>query len=412
MRRRVRRSIETPTPSRPQRELDDAGFPNDEFTDRWSRLHRSLRDSRFDAVLISSRANFEYVVGYRTPVWAITSRPLALILPLDRHPVLVVPPSHALEVSIRGLIRDIRPYRGFERDATDQLIAALREAGLTKGRIGVELGLEQRLGISVAELERIKKSLPNASFVDAAEVMWRVRRKKSEREIDCLRQAGAIAGEVLGSLLSDMGEGWSELQVYREASIRALRLGAEAPTYITMTAGPGGYDRQDSWPRQRTFARGELFWMDFAGTFNSYYFDYSRSAAIGRASRLQLDTYRRVHEMLDAALATVHAGVDVSEIVKAALGCAQQHGLNITMPSRMGHGLGLNLTEPPSLTGMAGEVLDAGEVIAVEPAVLTPHGWFHLEENILVRAGGYELLSAPMPRTLPIANAVKKVSQA
>jgi Xaa-Pro dipeptidase len=70
--------------------------------------------------------------------------------------------------------------------------------------------------------------------------------------------------------------------------------------------------------------------------------------------------------------------------------------------SRVGHGIGLDLAEPPSLALDETVVLEAGMAITVEPGILTHDGWFHLEENLVVTEGGYELLSAPMPRELPI----------
>ena len=61
------------------------------------------------------------------------------------------------------------------------------------------------------------------------------------------------------------------------------------------------------------------------------------------------------------------------------------------------------MTEPPSLSLSEGSPLATGMVVAVEPGILTEHGWYHLEENVVVREDGYELLSTPMPRGLPVA---------
>jgi Xaa-Pro dipeptidase len=377
-------------------------FPREDFEARWQRLQRGMASEGLDAILITGQTNFEYVTGYRTPAWMIRSRPMMVLLPVEDEPTAIVSMTHAVELEAEGLIDDLYAYDGFEAEATAALLAALHDRGLEGTRLGVEAGLEQRLGIPLGQFRKLKAAFPGQQLPDASGVIWRARMIKSEREIVRLREAGRIAGEAYDRLLARLEPGWTERRVYREISQAVLELGGEAPGYVTMTAGPDGYHRHNSWPRDRRFESGELFWMDLGATFEGYFSDYTRCASMGEPKPAQRDAYRLTLEMLDAALAAVRSGAETGEPVAAAAAAARRAGAELRVASRIGHGVGLDITEPPSLTRGAGR-LEEGMVLAVEPGVLTDHGWYHLEENVVVRGDGCEFLSARMPRELPVA---------
>jgi Xaa-Pro dipeptidase len=355
-----------------------------------------------DALVVTSQRNFEYVTGYRTPAWLIKSRPMAVVLPASGAPIAVVSDAHAVELEAQGLVRRIRPYAGLERAATDALLSTLREEGLASASLGFEMGTEQRLGIPLAEFRRLCDGLPKAGIRDGGGVLWSARIRKSEAEIAYLREGGRIAGTVYESLIDDIRPGWTERQVLQEFTIRAVEEGADAPGYVTMTGGRAGYHRHNESPRDRAFARGELFWIDVGLTFRGYFSDYTRCAALGAASPMQQEQYRLVLEILDEALAAVRGGVSARSVVAVAVAASRRNGAELRFPSRLGHGLGLDLTEPPSLTEDEEITLESGMVLTVEPGMLTSEGWCHLEENVVVRDGGCEFLSARMPRELPI----------
>ena len=250
--------------------------------------------------------------------------------------------------------------------------------------------------------DSLARSLGRAS-VTAPRRSGNVEFTKSRHEIAYLREAGRITGAAYASLLPALREGWTQLDVYRAFGRSLLEFGGDGPEYLTMSGGPGHYDLHNSWPGERAFVADELFWMDVAAPYRAYFADYTRCASIGPGLPVQHDTYRQVHEILDFALDAVRAGVEASAVMAAAQDAAGRCGLTITVSSRIGHGVGLDLTEPPSLTHDATDVLLPGMVIAVEPGVITDHGFYHLEENVVVLANGYAFMSEPMPETLPEA---------
>lgn len=378
-------------------------FPAAEFQARWKRAQALLPDAGLDALVLTSQRNFEYFTGFRTPAWYIKSRPLFVVVPSSGPPFAVASEAHAIEIEAEGIVDSLVAYAGFEEAATSALIDGLTHNGLARGRLGFELGHEQRLGIPVREFERLSRALPGAHIADGTETIWHCRMTKSRHEIAYLREAGRITGAAYSGLLSVLREGWTQRDVYREFGRLLLFFGGDGPEYLTMSGGPGHYDLHNSWPGERAFVADELFWMDVAAPYRAYFADYTRCASIGQGLAVQRKTYRQVHEILEYALDTVRAGVEASAVMAAAQAAAGRLGLTITVSSRIGHGVGLDLTEPPSLSHDATDVLMPGMVIAVEPGVITDHGFYHLEENVVVLADGFAYMSEPMPETLPEA---------
>jgi Xaa-Pro dipeptidase len=142
--------------------------------------------------------------------------------------------------------------------------------------------------------------------------------------------------------------------------------------------------------------------MDGGCIFGSYFSDYTRCAAVGEASLAQVDLYRRIFEVFNETLSSVRAGNRAAAVHEAATRAATKHGVDLVIPTRVGHGVGLDVTEPPSLAIRETADLQDGMTLAVEVGVMSDHGWFHLEDNVVVRKGGCEYLSYRPAPELPV----------
>ena len=148
-------------------DLAGVPFPTSEYEARWSRAQSLLLDAGLDALVLTSQRNFEYFTGYRTPAWYIKSRPLIIVVPASGLPFVVASEAHAVEVDAENIIHSLVAYSGFEDAATSALIRGLTERGLARGRLGFELGHEQRLGVPPHEFERLSRALPGRASVTA-----------------------------------------------------------------------------------------------------------------------------------------------------------------------------------------------------------------------------------------------------
>ena len=125
-----------------------------------------------------------------------------------------------------------------------------------------------------------------------------------------------------------------------------------------------------------------------------YWSDFSRAAVLGKADAAQRDLWGRVHEITQAAIGAVRPGCAPVEIVEACNRAAQRLGIVTNFASgRIGHGLGLLLTEPPHIAAYDRELLAPGMVITIEPGIINDDGIYIVEQNLLVTWNGAEVLS-------------------
>jgi Xaa-Pro aminopeptidase len=379
-----------------------AEFDAAEYAGRWARARAAMADAGLDALFISSECNYRYLSGHVTPFWVSKSRPMFLLLPLRGEPILFVTTSQVPTVRATSPVAEVRAWEGFVAPGVDLLEAALHELGLAAGRIGAELGEEQRLGLPYADFVDLQNRLPRAAFVDAAELLWALRMIKSPAEIAYLRRSAAIASAAYRELFAAVRPGMSEREVFATFVASTIRQGAERPGYVPVHSGAGHYQRISMGPTDRRLAPGDLLWLDGGCVYRGYWSDFARMVAIGRPTAAQRDRYRRVRAVMHDCIAAVRPGVTMPELTARAQRAFAAAGLAFSSHSRIGHGLGLDITEPPSINLADETVVQPGMVLTMEPTSAAEDGFFQLEENYVVTAGGCELLTEPAPAELPV----------
>jgi Xaa-Pro dipeptidase len=143
---------------------------------------------------------------------------------------------------------------------------------------------------------------------------------------------------------------------------------------------------------------GDMVWMDAGCTVAGYYADFSRAGVIGGPAPEQRAAQQQIHDITLAGIEAIRPGVPAAVVARrcqplvAALAFAVTSRIS-DLADRVGHGLGLAMTEWPSLDAANPLLLQLGMVLTVEPGVATPYGVFHVEENVVVTATGIDLLS-------------------
>src|SRR5438105_7283398 len=172
-----------------------------------------MAEAGLDALWLTAEANYTYLSGHQTGMFAIKSRPLSLLLPREGEPALVIARSHLPRAAATSWVVEQRGYDGFEPEAIALLADLVRARGLAGARIGAELGHEQRLGVSARGLDALRAALPGAAWLDAAPLLWRLRARKSAAEVAYLRQAGAATGHAYRAALARAGAGVAETEL-------------------------------------------------------------------------------------------------------------------------------------------------------------------------------------------------------
>lgn len=370
-------------------------FPREEYEARLERAQALMKAQNIDALLITAEANYFYFTGHRThSPWSTFTRPHVAVLTRDGGAAMIVHCFTRPEAESRSFVADVREYGSLVEDAVPQIKQALSDMGLASAVIGCELGYEQRLGLPMRAWEQIVSAFPKARFVDASELLWRLRIVKSEAEVECLRKACQATSKAFEVCYSQVRDGWTEEQVATVMSKAMLDAGAEAPGFNIICSGKDDYQRISARPTGRALRKGDMLWVDASAVFDGYWSDFCRAAVPGGPSPEQVRLQRIAHEATMAATEAIKPGVPVRMIAETCARELGKHGFNLTFDAgRCGHGLGLMSTEPPHIATYDSTILEEGMVITVEPGIVNEEGVFCIEENVAVTRDGFEILS-------------------
>jgi Xaa-Pro aminopeptidase len=383
---------------------DYAEFGRPEFEDRWERARAEMREQDLDALFVTGEANYRYLSGHATQAWMNRARPLFCVLPRDGDAVIVAGASESSVARNTSWITDIRAFTALSQPGVAELVRAFRDRGLASGRIGCEFGAAQRLGMPLTDFRALEQLLPAARFVDAGDLLWLLRRVKSEAELAYLRRAVEITSQAVAETLRAVRSGWTERDVYQHLASGVLRLGAERVGYMPVNADARGPDSLTGGPTARRLEPGRMVYMGAGCAYRAYWADQVRVFVVGRASDHQRRMYDVVQRAFDRCLGMIGPGVPVRDVMQQSLAEleASGGGQYAGRLGRIGHGTGLDLSEPPSINLEDPTVLQAGMVLYLEPNFVTPEGNFLVEEVIAITAKGCEVLSTRAPRELPV----------
>lgn len=377
-------------------DADRPHIPQEEYAGRLERLRVLMPKRGLDAVLLGTGTNLKYFSGYPSPARS-GSRPFFLLLPLHGDPIFVVQSGRKAEALRFSWIQDVRDYSELSRVPTSLLHDAMRERELLGKKVGMEFGFEQYLDLPYQELCRLKESLVGIELEDASELLWRLRMIKTPNEIACLRRACQVLGRAYDETFGAAREGMTERQIANMIRNSFEKSGADE-AFILTTSGRGNYGLTTKAPESRPIERGDMVWVDAGCTVCGYNSDFSRAAVVGQASPEQLRAQDAISQITWAAVEQVRPGLKTSQLAHLCDASLERLEFAYDVPisglaSRVGHGLGMDVTEPPHVAEYDHTVLEAGMVITIEPGVATEYGTFHVEENILVTPEGHEVLS-------------------
>ena len=374
---------------------------------RAARAQAMMAERGLDALLVCTEPEVRYLTGFHTPFWQSPTRPWFVILPAEGRPVAVIPGIGASAMAATW-VTDIRTWPA-PRPADDGLALLVDTlAELTGGvdgtstRIGLPMGHETHVRMPLADLDQLRIRIAPAGFVDATDIVRGLRMVKSDREVAkvahiCDVVSGAFEG--IGNLLS---VGMTEREAFRAFRIDLLERGADDVPYLVGATGPG-FDDIIKQPSDRVIEAGDLLMFDTGSVFDGYSSDFDRYVAFGRADEDAKRAYRTVWEATEAGLATAKPGATTSDLWRAMAEVLDAGGSLGNSVGRLGHGLGMQVTEWPSHTADDGTVLEEGMVLTLEPGLTWAPGRMMVhEENLVLRADGPEMLSRRAPAELPI----------
>ena len=368
------------------------GFETTEFKARLTRAQSRMNAADLDAILLTTEPDIRYFTGYLTRFWESPCRPWFLVLPRSGDPIAVIP-SIGAALMARTWITDIRTWRApdLEDDGISLLAETLRDLG---PRIGTPSGLQSHLRMPLGDFARLNAALPQPIGADA-DILRSLRLVKSEAEIEKIKTACQIATRAFERVPEIARIGQPLAPVFRDFQRLCLDEGADWVPYLAGAAAPGGYGDVISPADDRPLEAGDVLMLDTGLVHDGYFCDFDRNFSVGSPSPDVAAGHSRLIEATYAAFEAARPGATAAELFHA-MDKIVTSGAGGSEAGRYGHGLGMNLTEWPSLIPTDHTPLVEGMVLTLEPGIeLAPGRALVHEENIVIRENGAEWLNQP-----------------
>jgi len=378
-------------------------FPKAEIDERCRRVRAAMERDGIDLLLLTGRENVVYFSGLSSMAWVQKGVvPAVVVIAVDAdEPTMVLPDFWLGTAEKTTWLDDFVLHRASHSDPDDfaNLVAqVVRDRGYGSRRIGFEAGHEMLIGMPIGQWEALRGALSGATWVNAGETIWDVRMVKSEAEIERLRRAAVATNTAQEKLRDHLRVGMSELEAgaFLRREMIQDDAGEEDRLFLNFRAGQDRYSMTDTYPKDRPIARGDLLVVDAGIVLDNYASDTARVIAIGEPSELHASVYETVVEARRRALELLEPGIAASDLYRAVRGAFDDAGLPAHI-DMVGHGIGLDVHEPPMLSPINDTPIEENMVLCIEPWVTLPNdqGVLVIEDTFAVRPGGYEELTLP-----------------
>ena len=348
-------------------------FSKQDIETRWRRARELMAEAGLDVLLVTNEENFQYFTGTSSTLglhYSVT-RPAVLVFPVSGEPVAIVGQLLSDSFKITSYVTQVRSFQDVVRFPHELVTETLQDLGAK--RIGAELGQEQRMGMPVGDYLSVVGALPDADFIDAAPVLLRLRMVKTPEEVAFMRQAADITGRARQRLFDEIQPGMTERDVARNLRRLILEEGGDRTSFIhIISAFPAAHSQHHL---DRPLKKGSLLYIDAGAYVRFHTIDYARFATLGPVR----DHEKRAHAtLLEANARMIDAlapGVTCSELHRVGKEVIENGGFEIPPSGRIGHGQGIQFTEPPSITPDDHTVLEEGMIISTEPEVAMNMLW-------------------------------------
>ncbi len=350
-------------------------------TDRMTRVAAEAEHQGFSALVVAPSPDLVYLTGYEP---MSMERPTLLVLRPDRDAVMLVP---ELE---RALALDSPVGRALELVGwTDGVDPYAEAAGLlpSSGRVAVG----DRLWSS--HLLGLQSVSPDVEFAPASPVIGRLRAVKDAEELAALARAGRGADETFRQILNMGFLGRREEELAADLAGLLVRNGHASADFTIVASGPNAASPHHE-PGGRTILPRDAVVMDFGGCLGGYYSDTSRTVVVGEPPDGFEAVYEIVYEAQEAAFRTVRPGVQAQDLDRVARSIIEDAGYGDRFIHRTGHGIGLEVHEPPYLVEGSDWILEPGTTFSIEPGIYLEGAFgVRIEDIVAVTQDGADRLN-------------------
>lgn len=379
------------------------------------RLLQQMSGASLDAVVAAAPENVTYMSGFwALPQWIRRGPQTYVVWPAsDRGAPEIIASTSTLDLVAdqQPWISKVRRYGEFHvelgpdishdavgqrhlrlrslpgyADSINALVAALEEADLADGRIGLD-----DAGFSAGDLQSLRACLPNVTWVPAAATLRTVRAVKTDDEIERLGAVARIAERSIQASLAIAREGVSELDLARAFHRQTVEDGA------LPVLGCIGFGERSALmnvqPSERKLRGGEIIRFDVGGRYRHYRADIARIASLGDPPSDATRPHRALLRGVEHAFEIIRPGLPAAKLFDEVMEVVRREGIPHYRRDHVGHGIGLDGYDAPTLSARSTEVLEEGMVLCVETPYYEIGRWgLQVEDMLVVRHDGAERL--------------------
>ena len=354
--------------------------------DRLQRLTEQIAAHGLDGLALVPGPNLLYVSGIHAH---LSERPIVLFLPADDDPAIIIPSLEAMKARAAGIPTD----RIFEWNDAEGYHGAFQQACARLELTDYMLGVEA-LHMRVLELQTLQRYAPGLQIAHAEPALSALRSVKDADEVAAMEKAIAMAEKALKRIIPRIKVGLSERQIAAMLTNELLASGAESIAFGPIVAGGPNSAIPHAVPGDRAIRNGDLLVVDWGVYVDGYPSDITRTLAVGEID----DELRHIFDTVNAANAAarkaVRPGVTGREVDRVARDVIERAGYGEYFIHRTGHGLGLEIHEPPDMSPANDRPIAPGNVFTIEPGIYLPgRGGVRIEDNVVATADGSRTLT-------------------
>lgn len=347
-----------------------------EMVGRMERLLSLMESKGIDGFLIVDPKNMYYFTGF--------SGGSMLLVPRDAESTLFVYGVNyeAAKVKTRGARVEL--VKTGEK-LIDKVVERLKVTGARS------LGFDS---LKASTYLKLKESMGEAELRDSGDLVWDLRKVKDPSELSLMRRAAELTSQGMRRAAEVVEAGLTERMVAAEVEYEMRKTGSDGVAFDTIvSSGPNS-----AFPHggcgDRVIRKGDLVVIDIGAKYGDYCSDLTRTFIIGDPSPKQRRIYEAVRKAQELGVGAARARVKAREVDRAARDYISKAGYGEYFVHSLGHGVGLDVHEPPALSPRSKEALAEGNVVTIEPGIYIPgFGGVRIEDTVLILAEGAEKLT-------------------
>lgn len=355
------------------------------MTNRIDTLLTEMKSTNLESMLVTSKANVYYLSNYLTDPH---ERVIAIYISADIDPILVLPHMEKDDAINAGWSYEIIGYHDHE-DPWELFKSTLYKNNKIPRSIGVEYDQ-----MTVDRYNAVSSILPETAIKDGKETLANLRVIKNNKEYTILKQAADLADFGIETGINAIKEGVREIDIIATIEYELKKKGIQGMSFSTMalsgakTASPHGN------PGEKKIEKGDMVLFDLGVIYNGYCSDITRTVAYKSITNEQEKIYQTVLEAEQKAIDISKIGTAVGQVDFAARDHIDHAGYGEYFTHRIGHGIGVETHEYPSMHSKNELSLKEGMCYTIEPGIYVPNtGGVRIEDMIYMTENGPEILT-------------------